>query len=177
MLALLPHVLHTRRVDVLARSHRRNLDSPIGDALSCDKLFIKFGLGGTLLHDLHDRLVLSESAHHVEVLGLDHMVLLRLQQMLGLLLLQIHLLLQVETGGKGASIGGCHCAICVLCQFFRVTCEEGRSLLQTWLLRLQSHDRAFFVQRIAEAMSTQGAGVVLISGTILVLALIVFSIL
>ena len=124
MLALLSHVLNTRSIYILSRSHGRNLDSPIGNALCSDKLFIKLGLGGTLLHNLDDWFILSESADHVEILGLDDMILLCLQQMLCLLLLQINFFLKVETGGKGTSIGRGHSAICVLCQLFRVSCEE-----------------------------------------------------
>ena len=119
MLALLSHVLNRRSIDVLSGRHRRNLDPSVSYTLCGDKLLIQLGLGGTLLHDLDDRLFLSESANDVEVLGLDHVILLSLQEMLGLLLLQVHLLLEVETRGKSTRIGRGHRAICVLSQLPR----------------------------------------------------------
>lgn len=100
MLALLSHVLNRWSIDVLSGRHRRNLDPSVSYALCGDKLLIQLGLGGALLHDLDDRLFLSESANDVKVLGLDHVILLSLQEMLGLLLLQVHLLLKVETRAR-----------------------------------------------------------------------------
>lgn len=76
MLSLLSHILHTGSINVLSRSHRRNLDSSIGNALSSDELLIKLSLCGALLHDLNDWLVLSESSNDIEILGLDDVILL-----------------------------------------------------------------------------------------------------
>ena len=54
----------------------------------------------SLLHHLDLRLVLTKAADDIEVLGLDHMILFSLQEMLLLLLLYVELLLKVKRRGK-----------------------------------------------------------------------------
>lgn len=78
MLALLSDVLHRGGIDVLSVCHGGNANTSISDALGRDELLIQLSLGLSLLHHLNLRLVLTKTADHIEVLGLDNMVLFSL---------------------------------------------------------------------------------------------------
>lgn len=77
-------------------SHRRDLNTTIRDAFSCDEFFVELTRNIRLDGRLHLRSLLAEGSINIEVLGLDDMMLLSLEDALLFQLPQVNLLLHVE---------------------------------------------------------------------------------
>ena len=147
MLSLLSNIFDRRCVDVLPRSHRTDLYSPIGYAFCGYKLLIKLCGGLALLHYLDVRLLSSQTTNHIKVFSLYDMILLWLEKLFLGLLLGIHFLLQVKRrcilawAHHGAILAG----FPGLCYLSRIsTIDKSRTTLFQFF-RFQSDNRALLV--------------------------------
>lgn len=96
VLTLFSYVFNVGSIDILAISHRRDLDTSISDTFSGNEFLIKFWLSLRFDCWFHERFVLPYFTINVKVLGFYDMVLLSFQNFLLFKLFQIGFFLKIE---------------------------------------------------------------------------------